>query len=120
MAMPGDEVIPSWHRRITDRTFDSDTSVLDDVPAKTLESQLLPASTASCNPKATVGLLVTNHTMILAQVGKNILGCSIKFIIAKGSFVVPPAKEDTAMVMRVVIVVRLEANSTVVTRRKVW
>lgn len=119
-AMPGSEIIPSWHHHIADRTFDFDTSVLNDVPPKTLEPQLLLTSAVSCNPKATVGFLVVNpNTMILAQVGKNILGCSLKLVTTKGSFVVPPAKKSAVVLMRSVIMVRLETNGTMVTRRSV-
>ncbi|KAG2347514.1 hypothetical protein BDR05DRAFT_987564 [Suillus weaverae] len=96
-AMPGSEVIPSWHRRIAERTFDFDTSVLNDVPPKTLEPQLL----------------------LTSAVGKNILGCSLKLVTTKGSFVVPPAKKSAVVLMRSVIMVRLETNGTMVTRRSV-
>lgn len=120
MTVPGGEVIPSRHRRIAERTFDLDTSVRDDVPPKTLRLQLLPTLTASCHPKATVFLLVSNsNTMILAQVATNILGHSLKFITTKRSFVVPTAKKGALVLMKMVIIIWLETNSTMVVRRGV-
>lgn len=112
MAMPGDEVIPSWYGRIAERTFESDTSVLNDVTPKTLGLQLIITATVWCDPTATVGFLVSNpNTMILAQVGENTLGCSLKLIIARGSFIVPPAKKCAMVLMGTVIMVCLEMTS---------
>lgn len=120
MAVPGGEIIPSRHRRVAERTFDLDTSVLDDVPPKTLRLQLLPALTASCNPKTAVGFLISNsNTMILAQVATNILGYSLKFITTKRSFVVPTAKKRALVLMKMVIMIWLETDSTMVARRGV-